>query len=356
MARKKPTPPSNEGPKRRGRSRPEPEPAPAESVGPGSFPSSSKPKPTRPLETMPLHIRSIPAELEQARALAVRAAEALDPRRSLALAKQAVEKSPDCAEGYIVLAEHARARKEALAMYERAVAAAGRVLGSEFFDQFEGMFWGLIETRPYMRARLGLAEALWASGHRAEAAEHLEAMLRLNPNDNQGLRYILAGWLLNLDRLDDLEGLLGRYDESSATWAYTRTLVTFRRKGDSPEARKLLTAAKKSNRHVPDFLLGRKMLPPEQPSYYSPGDESDAILYVGHNLSAWKSTPARSPGSARRSKPRASVSRRHRRWSGPPLKSSNGSWDCRARWTPGRPISASSPAGSRSPANESSRG
>ncbi len=290
MARKKPTPPSDEGPQRRGR--PGPGPGPAD--GPpeaGSPPPASKPRrQARPGKVTPRRPAPRP-ELEKARELAFRAAESLDPRRSVALAQLAVETSPDCAEGYIVLAEHARSRKEALDFHERAVAASERVLGPGFFDEHRGDLWGWIEARPYMRARLGLAEILWVSGRRAEAAEHLEDMLRLNPGDNQGLRYVLAGWLLNLDRLDDLEGLIGRYDEDSTTWAWTRALVAFRRKGDSPEARKLLTAAKKANRHVVAYLLGKKPLPPEQPTIYSPGDEDDAILYVGHNLSAWKSSP-----------------------------------------------------------------
>ena len=83
-----------------------------------------------------------------------------------------------------------------------------------------------------MRAKLGLAECLWATGRRDEAVAHLQEMLRLNPNDNQGVRYTLASWLLLTDRDDDLERLLGQYpDEDSATWAYTRVLLAFRRGG-----------------------------------------------------------------------------------------------------------------------------
>ena len=44
-----------------------------------------------------------------------------------------------------------------------------------------------------MRARVGLVHALWTAGRRAEAVQHLQDMLRLNPNDNQGVRYTLAG-------------------------------------------------------------------------------------------------------------------------------------------------------------------
>ena len=298
MAKKRPAPPpSDEPPKprRRGRARPGSEGVASEAQsgpepdGPASPPLESS-GPKRRKGTKP-EARVVPSALDRARELALQAVQSPDPKQRLALAKRSVATSPDCAEAYILLAELARSRKQALTLYEQAVDAATRVLGPDYLREAKGQFWGLWETRPYMRARLGLAEALWASGRRAEAVDHLEAMLRLNPNDNQGLRYILAGWLLNLDRLDELESLLEGYDEDSATWAYTRALVAFRRGGDSPRARKLFTAARKSNRHVPDYLLGRKPLPAEQPTFYSPGDVDDAVLYVGNHLGGWKAAP-----------------------------------------------------------------
>src|SRR5918994_275003 len=169
------------------------------------------------------------------------------PERRAEIARQALEISPDCADAYTLLAEEAESRKAALALYEQAVAAGERAIGPDAFKEDVGHFWGLLETRPYMRAREGLAHTLWSLGRREEAAEHFRDMLRLNPNDNQGIRYTLSAWLLNLDRDDELAELLERYDEDSANWAYTKALLAFRREGDTPESRKRLRAAKKSN-------------------------------------------------------------------------------------------------------------
>ena len=44
-------------------------------------------------------------------------------------------------------------------------------------------------------AREGLANSLWTAGRRDEAERHLQDLLRLNPSDNQGVRYTLAGFL-----------------------------------------------------------------------------------------------------------------------------------------------------------------
>jgi tetratricopeptide (TPR) repeat protein len=245
--------------------------------------------------------------LDRAQDLVSRAFREPDPGRRADLAKQALELSPDCADAYVLLAEQAPSRKEALGLYEQAVAAGQRAIGPDAFREHVGHFWGLLETRPYMRAREGLAHTLWNLGRREEAAEHLREMLRLNPNDNQGLRYTLAAWLLNLDRDEELTGLLERYDEPTAMWAYTRALLSFRQRGDTPEARRRLERARKANPHVPAYLLGRKPLPLERPGSYRPGQPSEAIIYVGMALSGWKETPGaiawlkqREPGTERR--------------------------------------------------------
>jgi tetratricopeptide (TPR) repeat protein len=81
-------------------------------------------------------------------------------------------------------------------LYEMGVRAGERALGEEFFTEEVGNFWGILETRPYMRAREGLANALWALGERDQALAHYREMLELNPVDNQGVRYELADCLL----------------------------------------------------------------------------------------------------------------------------------------------------------------
>jgi tetratricopeptide (TPR) repeat protein len=227
--------------------------------------------------------------LAQAQELMCRAFNQPAPQRRIALAQEALALCPDCADAYVLLAEHAPTRKEALALWEQAVAAGQRALGPRFFQEEVGHFWSILETRAFMRAKEGLASALWAAGRRAEAMQHLRDLLQLNPNDNQGVRYTLASFLLNEDRDDDLAHLLRQYpDEDSTFWTYTRALLAFRQGGDSPEARRLLDEARQANRHVPTYLLGHERLPEEQPPHYSPGRENEAIVYARMFLSGWR--------------------------------------------------------------------
>ena len=158
--------------------------------------------------------------LEEAQELIYEALETTGARR-LALARRALERSPDCADAYVLLAEATGDPGEARALYEQGVRAGERALGPVAFRDDAGHFWGILETRPYMRARHGLAAVLWHLGEREAAIGHLRDLLRLNPGDNQGLRYTLATWLLATGDDAALEDLLGQYpEEGSATWAY----------------------------------------------------------------------------------------------------------------------------------------
>ena len=117
-----------------------------------------------------------------------------------------------------------------------ALQAAERTLGSACFAENVGHFWGITETRPYMRARFGLAESLTAAGRIDEAMTHYQELLRLNPNDNQGVRYVLLPKLLAAGRDVEAARLLKEYDEESANWAYARALLAFRLSGRSAAA------------------------------------------------------------------------------------------------------------------------
>ena len=144
----------------------------------------------------------------RAEALLHQAFQSDDPAEVVALARQALEVWPDCADAYVLLAEQARGPQEALELYALGVEAAERDLGEAAFREAVGHFWGVLPTRPYMRARHGLAQSLWVLGRRAEAVEHYQEMLRLNPTDNQGVRYNLAACLIEIGRDEDLAALL----------------------------------------------------------------------------------------------------------------------------------------------------
>jgi tetratricopeptide (TPR) repeat protein len=228
--------------------------------------------------------------LEQAQEIMYQALRAQGARRQ-ELAHEALAISPDCADAYVVLAEDTQDPEEARKLFEHGVAAGERALGPEAFHELSGEFWDILETRPYMRARQGLATVLWEQGERTEAIRHATEMLRLNPNDNLGMRYLLSTWLLVTGDDEALGRLLEQYPEDdSANWAYTRVLHTFKRSGGET-AEQVLLRAMEVNPYVPFYLLGVAPVPETPPDYYEPGTESEALTYLMEGAEAWAELP-----------------------------------------------------------------
>jgi len=229
--------------------------------------------------------------LDTAQELMFQAWEERSAERRIALARKALEASPDCADAYVLLAEEAAAGslEEMTRLYVQGVAAGERAIGKGAFEEHVGHFWGLLETRPYMRARHGLGQCLWQGGDRDGAIAHFLDLLRLNPNDNQGVRDHLAACFLEAGRDDELAELLSRYEnDASAVWAYSRALLEFRLGGEGDASRGALEAAVKANPHVPAYLIGRKKLPRRLPDHIGLGDEPEAIAYAAEHVGAWK--------------------------------------------------------------------
>lgn len=237
--------------------------------------------------------RGAHAAVQKAQQIMYDAWDASTKTRRVSLAKKALNISPDCADAYVLLAEEtAQSLDEALELYRKGVEAGERALGKRVFSEDVGHFWGFLETRPYMRARAGLAGCLWDAGQREEAVEHYWDMLRLNPGDNQGIRYELMPRLIELGRDKEAEKLFKQYrDDGMATWMYSRVLLDFRKHGDSLGAGKSLEAALKENKYVPEYLLGKRRMPRTLPPYYGYGDENEAVIYVHGNKAAWQATP-----------------------------------------------------------------
>lgn len=241
---------------------------------------------------------------EKAQELVYSAFESSDPKRRTALAKKALKLDPDNVDALLILADDPVHRIfGAVACYREAVAAGERSLGKEFFEDNVGYFWGIVETRPYMRALEKLADNLHATVAGQEGSEEINLevleiyrkMLRLNPGDNQGIRYKLLYRLIEMGRDDEAEKLYKQYrDEESAWWLYGRALLDYRKQEDSAESRKSLALAIKYNKHFPQYLLGHKRFPSHPPGHYGSGDANEAAYYLNDSMLAWAKTPGAS--------------------------------------------------------------
>src|SRR5258707_15515862 len=141
----------------------------------GPRPKRRAPRPRPPGSAYDAMMKKMFGEIEstitprlRAESLVRIAAESDDLESLVSLAKQALQVWPDCVDAYALLAEQARSPKQTIELYEQAVAARERDLGPEFFRDEAGRFWMFTPARPYMRARYGLAQALWVVRPRTE--------------------------------------------------------------------------------------------------------------------------------------------------------------------------------------------
>jgi tetratricopeptide (TPR) repeat protein len=246
---------------------------------------------------MEAYHRSSPPEVREAAISEAQAAlyaisDDASPAVRKAQAISALAICPLCADAYSVLAAEADTHARARELFSLGIEAAELALGPENMARYRGRFWFYLDSRPYLRARFGLATRLVALGDDVGAIAHFKAMLDLNPGDNQGVRYRLLAALLRRNDDDGVASLLETIDEEgSLAWVYTRALMAFRKYGgDRPEVAELGQRALAANPHVPVLLVSS--LPLSRPHLHSAmGGPEDAADFVLHYGGAWRATP-----------------------------------------------------------------
>lgn len=202
------------------------------------------------------------------------------------LVQLALETDPDCIEAYEYFAFSETDVQKRFDYLIEGVKIGQRLFGGEFLEANDGHFWGITETRPYMRCLAGIAECYEAVGQIKEAINVQEEMLSLNTNDNQGMRYPYMSNLLFVGDFEKYHEYRKEYDEDGAMMYYNDALVAFLETGETGDANPLLFAAFASNKYVPDLILA------PAPSNFSPdsytlNSREEAIIYTQLAGKAW---------------------------------------------------------------------
>ncbi len=227
----------------------------------------------------------------RAQELAFEAMGAESDTERLLLAVRAAVIDPQCTDAMVMLAELIDNPDEYIEAMRLIVQRAVEALGPKYFADNKGYFWGLLETRPYMRARMQLAQALDMEGKLDETVTEIEGLLELNPSDNQGVRYRLLALYIETKELDRAGKLLAQYpDDVAAQFAWLRLLLALV-KGDTTLAENELAKAREVNKHVEGYLTGKKRLPDKIPGHIGFGDVSEAIACADDIGEVWMNHP-----------------------------------------------------------------
>lgn len=207
------------------------------------------------------------------------------------LMDQVLKLDPDHADAYVYLGDTSEELEVAHEYYKKGVSAGRRAIGEKAFEELKGHFWGFHETRPFMRAKAGLAMLLSVTGDMDAAILHYQEMLELNPSDNQGIRYQVTTGLIQQNRKKEYLELYEMFKEDgSAAWLYSHALFLFKQEGASSKANKALHEAHQANPFVLQFLTGEREFPDELPPSMILGGESEAIYSINDSGSLWLDT------------------------------------------------------------------
>lgn len=234
----------------------------------------------------------VPQTIEEEAEALVEQAMGKTMKEAVKQARRALELDPNCIPAYELLAQGEELIPIRAALFKRGVDIGIDRFGGEYMEQNQGHFWGLTETRPYMRCLFGYAESLFDMGQIANALNIWMEMLELNPNDNIGVRQQALLALAALGEEEDFAELDARYaDDSMCGTLYNRALMEFNRETrDRTKADALLKSAIKRNPHVPAMLLADDE-PEDLAGMYSLGSAEEAENYARYAWAVWQAVP-----------------------------------------------------------------
>lgn len=188
-----------------------------------------------------------------------KAQNAQDEKDVLKYARKALELNPGCLDAEVLIAqvdcetpEVFKARLEAIIEKgEKFLAKQGITKKNSLGD-----FYGIFETRPYIRVRELYLEHLITMGRFRKAIREAEEILELNENDNLGVRYTLMALYANYEEKDLAEKLFKKYEENTAFMLLP--LIALYYKLDDME--KMRTYIKRLKMNIPDILEALELL------------------------------------------------------------------------------------------------
>lgn len=205
--------------------------------------------------------------------------------KAIKLAKQALEINPDNidAENFITKFETNTIKK--LGKYKETLDKEQAKLEKEDFFNKEniGIFWGLIETRPYMRTKHSYMLTLMELGRYTEAIKQGEELLELCESDNLGIRYLIMGLYTVLERFEECDKIYNKYSDDSTFMLFPLSIMYYK-KGDYKKCKKILKEIQENNEYLLNYLIGRKKFTKTKVEYieingtYSWGSEEEAYF------------------------------------------------------------------------------
>lgn len=219
--------------------------------------------------------------LDDAYELLEKAENAKSKTQAIKYAKEAYEMCPACFDA-ILFQVHLEENpiKEMKLLDDGLKYEKERLEKEKYFTKDQiGCFYGIFETRPYIRGLYTKAILLTANGKIKQAENVCKEILRLNEHDNTGARYLLMAIYAYFEEEKEILKLFKEYPEENLEMLFP-LFALYYKKGDDNKAKEYLDRINKTNPHFIKFYKGTIKENKKTPrGYYSKGDTSEIIMY-----------------------------------------------------------------------------
>lgn len=166
-----------------------------------------------------------------------------------------------------------------------------------YFKDCKGDFWGVFETRPYMRVREENFSLLIELGRMKKAIQEGEELLKLCTNDNLGIRYRLMHLYAYMEDIKSASKLHKKYGDYEETQMLLPRCVLYYKLGDMETAGNFLarlTAANKDTKKFFSAVVRNRLdehLEEMSPYGYQAASMDELVYCVGDNSFLYDSVP-----------------------------------------------------------------
>jgi len=177
-------------------------------------------------------------------------------KKKLEYLAKALELEPDNLDASRMIAElNAKSPEEQLVAFSSLLEKGDSLMEQGGYLQDDvGDFWGILETRPYMRLRHSYFELLIQCGMMGKAVGEAEEMLRLCDNDNLGVRYELMHLYAYFENEDAALALHKKYDEYEESQMLLPLAVLYYKKANYELGLQYLRRLVKVNKDTKKFM------------------------------------------------------------------------------------------------------
>lgn len=182
---------------------------------------------------------------------------ASNSKEALKYAKKALQLEPENWDAASMVAQISAKTPEALLdKLEKIIAQANDVMKRDgwFSEEYIGSFWGFHETRPYMRLRNIYIEMLIVCSMFKKAVEECEDLIRLNENDNLGIRYTLMHLYAYFEDEKSALELYKKYEKEQSSMFILPLSMLYYKLGDLKTSARYLKILNEKNKDTQKFF------------------------------------------------------------------------------------------------------